>query len=111
MTRPDSGVPEIEVGPLREALQQGDGTPRAVVDVREVHEYEAGHVPGARNIPLTQFVDRVTEVTELPGEVFLICESGGRSAQATAWLEQQGHAVVNVAGGTGAWRRAGFPVE
>ncbi|MCL3861461.1 rhodanese-like domain-containing protein [Actinotalea sp. K2] len=86
-------------------------TARTVIDVREDHEYAAGHVPGALSIPLTQFVDRVTEVTSLPGEVYLICESGGRSAQVTAWLGQQGYDVANVAGGTGAWRAAGYPVE
>ena len=62
-------------------------------------------------MPLTQLVDRVTEVTTLPGDVYVICQSGNRSAQVTAWLEQQGYAVANVAGGTGAWRVAGFPVE
>ena len=82
----------------------------AVVDVREVHEFATGHVPGAVNVPLTRFVDRVAEVTSLPGEVYVICESGGRSAQVTAWLGQQGYDVANVSGGTGAWRAAGFPV-
>ncbi|WP_250448365.1 rhodanese-like domain-containing protein [Actinotalea sp. C106] len=109
----DDTLREIDVATLRERLESpaSSGAPVTVVDVREDHEYAAGHVPGALSIPLTQFVDRVGEVTSLPGEVYVICESGGRSAQVTAWLSQQGHDVANVAGGTGAWRSSGFPVE
>ncbi|MBO1752976.1 rhodanese-like domain-containing protein [Actinotalea sp. BY-33] len=112
----DNTLREIDVATLREVLERHataapPGTPVSVIDVREDHEYATGHVPGAVSIPLTQFVDRVGEVTSLPGEVYVICESGGRSAQVTAWLSQQGHDVANVAGGTGAWRAAGYPVE
>lgn len=103
---------EIDVTGLRTQLdREREGPNPAVVDVRERHEYAGGHVPGAVNVPLTEFVDRVTEVTTLPGEIYLICESGARSAQVTAWLGQQGHDVVNVTGGTGSWRAAGYPVE
>ena len=106
---------EIDVVTLH-GLLQDPGTdaaspPPAVVDVREPHEFAAGHVPGARSVPLSQFVDRLDEVTSLPGEVYVICESGGRSAQVTAWLEQQGHRAANVVGGTGAWRESGFPID
>lgn len=100
---------EIDVHTL--AARLSEPQPPAVVDVREEHEFAAGHVPGARNVPLSQFVDRVQEVLTLPGEVLLVCESGGRSAQVTAWLGQQGYAVTNVAGGTSAWRAHGFPVD
>jgi rhodanese-related sulfurtransferase len=102
-------VQEIDVHTL--AARLTEPRPPAVVDVREEHEFAAGHVPGARNIPLSQLVDRVQEVLTLPGEVLLVCESGGRSAQVAAWLGQQGHDVTNVAGGTSAWRARGFPVD
>lgn len=102
---------EIGVDALRAALDRSDGVPRTVVDVREDHEFAAGHVPGALHVPMSGFVDRVHEVVGLPGKVYLICEVGGRSGQVAAWLAQQGHATVNVAGGTSAWRRAGYPVE
>lgn len=105
---------EIDIPTLRAALDDAaapDAARTTVVDVRETHEFATGHVPGAVNIPLSEFVERVGEVTTLPGEVFVICESGGRSAQVTAWLGQQGYDVANVAGGTGAWRAAGLPVD
>lgn len=112
---------EIDIPTLHDALERSRPgasgpadpaqAPPTVVDVREVHEFEQGHVPGAVNVPLSEFVERVDEVTSLPGEVYVICESGGRSAQVTAWLGQQGYDVANVAGGTGAWRAAGHPVD
>jgi rhodanese-related sulfurtransferase len=102
-------VREIDVTELQQRLSTDPPSP--VVDVRETWEFSTGHVPGARNVPLSEFVDRVHEVTTLPGDVLLICESGARSAQVTAWLAQQGHAAVNVAGGTGEWRACGLPVE
>ena len=106
---------QIDVLRLHDALARpvaAPGDPRVtVVDVRERHEFATGHVPGAVNIPLTELVDRVGEVTSLPGEVYVICESGGRSAQVTAWLGQQGHDVADVSGGTGAWRASGYPVS
>jgi rhodanese-related sulfurtransferase len=43
--------------------------------------------------------------------VFIICESGNRSWQVSAFLRQRGIEVVNVEGGTGAWRNAGFPIN
>jgi rhodanese-related sulfurtransferase len=80
-----------------------------VFDVREPFEYVGGHAPAAVNLPLSEFVDRVAEVPR-DETVYIICESGGRSAQATQWLEDQGYRAVNVTGGTSAWRSAGLPV-
>ncbi|GAB3284078.1 rhodanese-like domain-containing protein [Microbacterium sp. MEC084] len=80
-----------------------------LVDVREVHEYEAGHVPGAVNIPMSQLGERIGD---LPAEPFdVICELGGRSGRVVEALSERGYEVTNVAGGTSAWREAGYPVE
>jgi rhodanese-related sulfurtransferase len=102
-------VHEIDVAQLNTLLLEDPAV--AVVDVREPDEYAGGHVPGAMSVPLSQLVARAPEVTGLPAPVYLVCESGGRSAQAAAWLEAQGVDAVNVAGGTSAWRRAGLPVD
>jgi rhodanese-related sulfurtransferase len=79
-----------------------------VLDVREDFEWEAGHIEGALHIPLNELPARVDEV---PGGQFLVtCKAGGRSAQAVAWLVQQGHEAVNLAGGMLDWEAAGRPM-
>ncbi|WP_066587068.1 rhodanese-like domain-containing protein [Cellulomonas timonensis] len=100
---------EIDITHLHALLRQDPATP--VVDVREDVEYADGHVPGAISVPLSELVARHAEIGALTGPVYLVCEVGGRSGQAAAWLEGQGYDVRNVAGGTRAWREAGLPVE
>ncbi|MGT2754360.1 rhodanese-like domain-containing protein [Streptococcus ovis] len=73
-----------------------------LIDVRETDEFAAGHVPGAINLPLSELVSRYTELdTDKPYHI--ICQMGGRSAQACAFLASEGCDVTNVNGGTGAW--------
>ncbi|WP_336921599.1 rhodanese-like domain-containing protein [Aquipuribacter sp. SD81] len=79
-----------------------------VLDVREDDEWQAGHAPGALHVPLNQVPERLDELPD--GELHVVCRSGGRSARATAWLNQNGYEAVNVAGGMGAWREAGRPL-
>lgn len=83
---------------------------RVVVDVREPDEYRAGHAPGVINIPLAQLRPRSTEIPSA-SPVFVICQSGRRSAQGTEVLTSIGTPAVNVIGGTTAWIAAGLPVE
>ena len=80
-----------------------------LIDVREPWEFEAGHVPSARSIPMSAFVERFEEVPR-DVTVYLICESGYRSSQVAQWVEGQGVEVVNVEGGTAAWRASGRDV-
>lgn len=95
-------IPLVEVTEL-EALVAGGAS---VIDVREVDEYLAAHVPGAVNIPLSEFADRVDELPE--GDLLMICHLGGRSQKAAEFLGQSGRAASNVVGGTTAWIDAGF---
>lgn len=83
----------------------------AIVDVREPGEYEAGHVPGAVNIPQSELADRLDEVPR-EREVVMICQSGARSLRSAQFLKQVGYPrVINLKGGTAAWINAGLPVE
>ncbi|MEU9114816.1 MBL fold metallo-hydrolase [Streptomyces sp. NPDC048483] len=70
-----------------------------LIDVRNPAEYEAGALPGARNIPLATLVDHITEL-DRDRPVVLYCRSGNRSVIAAALLEAWGFADVrDVVGG------------
>jgi len=96
---------ETDVSAL--AAARADGA--VVIDVREPEEYEAGHVPGARLIPLRELPARAAGLPR-DRRVHVICASGSRSAQAAEWLAMAGWDAVSVAGGTSAWQQAGYPV-
>lgn len=79
-----------------------------LLDVREPHEWDAGHAPGAVHLPL----DRIGQATTVVGErvVYAVCRSGRRSATATKVMNAAGLKARNVKGGMQAWSRAGLPV-
>ncbi|MFE6227019.1 MULTISPECIES: rhodanese-like domain-containing protein [unclassified Streptomyces] len=84
-----------------------------VLDVREDDEWAAGRVEGALHVPMSDFVARFAEVGEKlaeHGRAYVMCRVGGRSAQVTQYLVQQGYDAVNVDGGMVAWESAGRPV-
>ncbi len=91
------------------ALAEARANGAAVVDVRQPDEYEAGHVPGAVLLPLDQLPGRTDEVPR-GQDLYVICQMGGRSAKAVAFLAGAGIPATNVAGGTKAWIEAGRPV-
>jgi rhodanese-related sulfurtransferase len=80
-----------------------------LLDVREPHEWQAGHAPKARHMPLGQLPQRARELPS--GRAILtICRSGSRSARAAAMLAGDGWQISNVTGGMRAWARANLPV-
>ncbi len=84
-----------------------------LLDVREDDEWAAGRADGALHIPMSDFVGRFGELTERAGDgerVYVVCRVGGRSAQVTQYLRQQGLDAVNVDGGMLAWEAAGRPL-
>lgn len=102
-------VRDIDIATLKADLDRS-AVP-LLVDVRTPSEFAAGHVPGARNIPLDEIESRLAELGDAQRDVYVICQSGGRSARASVALAARGLRPVNVTGGTGAWVSAGLPVE
>lgn len=84
-----------------------------VVDVSETEEFAAGHIGGARNVPLNQLEARLPETVKnkaLP--VLLVCPTGARAARALAIAKKLGYEKAQVlAGGLKAWKEANLPVE
>lgn len=81
-----------------------------LLDVREHDEWQAGHAPAAVHIPLDELPARVDQVPH-DRDVYVVCRSGTRSAQAAAYLNQGGRNATNVAGGMHAWTAAGRPMR
>lgn len=82
-----------------------------VIDVRGNTEWKAGHIAGARHIPLGSLAERVRDMPRAT-PIIVHCESGGRSAIAASVLEASGFTSVrNMTGGFVAWAAAGQPVE
>ena len=73
-----------------------------LIDVREVHEYQAGHAPGAKNLPLSTLEQGYKELKP-DQEYYIICQGGARSASACSFLSAQGLKVTNVEGGMNHW--------
>ncbi|ASN37572.1 MULTISPECIES: rhodanese-like domain-containing protein [Paeniglutamicibacter] len=78
-----------------------------ILDVREDYEWVEGHAVGAIHIPLAELPLRIDEL-DPDVDTYIICRTGGRSAQAAAWLVGQGYTALNIAGGSGAWLEAGL---
>ena len=82
-----------------------------VIDVRGQAEWDAGHMAGARHIPLGYLTERLAEVPK-DQPLVLHCQGGGRALIAAGLLQAYGVSnVTNLAGGFGAWQAAGLPVE
>jgi rhodanese-related sulfurtransferase len=84
-----------------------------VVDVSEAEEFAAGHVGGAKNVPVGQLEQRLPEVVKnkaLP--LILVCPNGARATRALAVAKKLGYEKAQVlAGGLKAWKDANLPVE
>ena len=80
-----------------------------LLDVREPEEWVAGHAPDALHVPLGEVTARLAEIPA-DRQVVVVCRSGARSAQATAYLNRTGRTAVNLDGGMHAWAAAGRPM-
>ncbi len=106
-----SGARSGGVSPA-EAVRLMNREKATVIDVSEPGEYAAGHIIGARNIP----IGRLEVAPELPKNkalpVVLVCASGKRAATAAKALTAKGYTqAVVLAGGMAGWKAANMPVE
>jgi len=105
VSAPAEGVPAVSA---EQAIRESaEGV--ALIDVREEWEWQRGHAPDARLMPMGTVGERRGELPE--GErILVVCHSGARSAAVTEHLREAGFDAVNVEGGMLAWRSAGGPI-
>jgi rhodanese-related sulfurtransferase len=99
----------FELSPEQAAELIAEGNAE-LIDVREDHEREAGHIPGSRHLALGSLSERAAE---LPADVPLVfqCRVGSRSAMAAFAFRRAGFDAHNLDGGIVAWDARGLPVE
>lgn len=82
-----------------------------VLDVRELSEWEDGHIPDATLIPLGELENRLDEIPT-DQEVLIVCMSGNRSAQARDILKNSGFTnITSMAGGMNQWIAKSYDIE
>ena len=108
--RRSAGGPWVTAAQATHMINREDAL---VVDVREPAEYAAGHVLGAKNVPLARVEDGANDLGKRKDRPLIVyCDNGNRAGKALAALKKQGFArVVNLTGGLGGWQQAGLPVE
>ena len=103
-------IEEVDAQAAAPAL--GDGT-TVWLDVREMNEWDEGHIPGAIHVPRGNLESRIENaVPDHDARIVVYCAVGSRSAFSAKTLEELGYGdVVNLAGGYTDWKRDGFPTE
>ena len=107
---PSGHTGDVDVQTLHGRREAGEVP--VLVDVRTASEFGGGHVPGALPIPMKEVTSRLDELSAYKdGPVYVICHSGGRSAQVVGDLRARGWNAINVMGGTSAWIAAGYATD
>lgn len=96
-------VSSVDADEARDILAGMPADEVTILDVRQPGEYAAGHIPGARLIPLAQLSDRLKEIPKA-STTLVYCAIGGRSRVAAQMLSGKGFSeILNLTGGFKAW--------
>jgi molybdopterin/thiamine biosynthesis adenylyltransferase/rhodanese-related sulfurtransferase len=99
-------IPEVSDAELGERIERGD-TP-IIIDLREQHEWDEGHVPGAVHVPRGHLESRIAGVAANGDEILLTCAAGHRSLLGAVTLAEMGFEnVSSLAGGFTRWKQNG----
>lgn len=98
---PAKGLKTLRDEDFRKEIESSPN--RILIDVREPNEFKSGYIPGAKNIPLSEFNRRLAEIPK-DRELFLYCRSGMRSKTAARILGKNGYTrLAHLQGGISAW--------
>ncbi len=102
---------DLDIESYREQFASGNSGDYQLIDVREVDEFENGHIPGTINIPMSEIQARFEEISE-DSPVILVCATGNRSGQVAMFMASMGYSeLYNLDGGTVGWMMRGLPLE
>src|SRR3954451_9468353 len=107
-------IREVDPREVYDLTQNGTRNGTVVVDVREQHEFEESHLPGAKHVPRGYLETRIEgQAPDKDVPVILYCASGNRSAFAARTLQEElGYSdVASMTGGITLWKDRGFEVE
>ncbi|HTE86176.1 MAG TPA: rhodanese-like domain-containing protein [Dehalococcoidia bacterium] len=105
---PQEPFSRLNVQEAKDMLDKGD---IELIDVREPHEFNSGHLPGARLIPLATIPNHASELDD-GRPILFVCGVGQRSALAAEYAAAAGKTnLYNIDGGTEGWLKSGYPVE
>jgi sulfur-carrier protein adenylyltransferase/sulfurtransferase len=107
-------IKEVDPREVHDLVENGSGNGTVIVDVREQHEWDESHLPGAVHVPRGHLESRIEGAAPEKGErVVLYCASGNRSALAADTMEQLlGYEnVESMKGGITLWKDRGYEVE
>ena len=99
-------MPEVSAAEAKEIIDAG----AQVLDVRTDVEFEAGHIPGARHVPVADLQREAGNLTQ-DTPVILYCRSGNRSGPTADAFAASGWDAHSIEGGLIAWHEAGLELE
>lgn len=104
-------VATITVQELHERQKQDHKL--CLIDVRENHEWETGHIPGAIHLPKNLIGTEIeNKIPKKNQPIYLHCLGGVRSLQAAHFLHDMGYEeVYSINGGIAEWEKNGYPIE
>jgi rhodanese-related sulfurtransferase len=110
LVRRTAGGPWVNTTRAIELINRADAL---LLDVRDAGEFGAGHILGAKHLPIARIDEGAGELARKKDRPLIVyCGGGERSTKAAAALKRLGFTqVANLSGGLDAWRQAGLPVE
>lgn len=106
-----AAIREVSVGEVKKMLDARENV--ILLDVRDRHEFEEGHIPGATNISRGSLEFKtVLQIPDKNARIIVHCGQDHRSPLATRSLNDLGYRnAVNMIGGLKAWKEAGYPIS
>lgn len=99
-------MPELSAAEAKQIIESG----AQLIDVRTEVEFEAGHIPGARHVPVAD-IQRTAADFDQSAPVVLYCRTGNRSAPVADAFAASGYNAHSIEGGLVAWDEAGHGLE